>query len=711
MESKKRPRSPNSLRQDSGASKQDKNKKATTWTCISIGESQVLRKEALWFVSKTAGSFVGHDPVYGLLKVEQLCVPEDIHVLNVLFKPDATATSMNQNAVGIPLLTQVHLLGKKALLFVPLDSDEEMNLLDLATVRLGEDDGFMMGQEYVLVSNELPSISKPKEAKTARGWLLYAIPRGAASEFEDGLLKNAQLALVFGIEHTLLRSYDLVHLQPPRETELAMLQEFDASEQVTLPGGKRVMPVEEETLFDDLTSNEDEVIRKLFAQREKEDGKTPAKADEKHLRLLRKHPVLRLNSPEGELILTKLALDGEARDVRSLLIHIRPGCTELRKYIANKKKGEDGGKNLFRVFALFKQARARREALEYWKFLDPEGWLVPKEDLMTRIYSDLVKPTRSFEAAMKCFLWELPLACGIDNSTRWESDIPKIWPIRPFDPYVGGKDFALASVSHGIHNVRNMFFEKCDLTTTQLKSWLAGDLMLPQPSTPELMKIIQIQKHTWLQEFQTPTAQNVSQELATAKDYADPILRNRWHLVVDTNVLHHCISDDFEFFKTLEHTHGETIVLVIPFAVIQELDWQKHNSGNEKKKLDASAAIRFLNRLATAGSRFVVMQSMAEDAPFEAKHRNINSYNSQNDMRVFECANSRHQAGLKTVVLSGDINLRNVALSANVPAVRFQDLWRMLSDAKFQRLTPSQWIYVLQAQEQERQKRVKASAI
>jgi len=55
-------------------------------------------------------------------------------------------------------------------------------------------------------------------------------------------------------------------------------------------------------------------------------------------------------------------------------------------------------------------------------------------------------------------------------------------------------------------------------------------------------------------------------------------------------------------------------------------------------------------------------------------------------------------AGLKTLVISGDTNLRNVCMSASVPAVKYQALWEMLCDRKMQRAGPEMWIAYFQKQ-------------
>ena len=47
--------------------------------------------------------------------------------------------------------------------------------------------------------------------------------------------------------------------------------------------------------------------------------------------------------------------------------------------------------------------------------------------------------------------------------------------------------------------------------------------------------------------------QKGNRALSKARDISDPTLRMKWHVVVDTNVLHFSAEEDFEFFHTLQH--------------------------------------------------------------------------------------------------------------------------------------------------------------
>ena len=121
----------------------------------------------------------------------------------------------------------------------------------------------------------------------------------------------------------------------------------------------------------------------------------------------------------------------------------------------------------------------------------------------------------------------------------------------------------------------------------------AVDALEPStPAAPDVGALLQVQKHRWLQAFQAPQSTLVSAELAAARDYADPVLRNKWHLVIDTSVLLFCIADDFELFKTLHHTHGSRVVIVLPHVTMQELE--KHKATGHVPKVHVCMTCMYL---------------------------------------------------------------------------------------------------------------------
>mmetsp|Transcript_28464 Transcript_28464/g.45865 ORF Transcript_28464/g.45865 Transcript_28464/m.45865 type:complete len:796 (-) Transcript_28464:88-2475(-) len=676
---------------------------------------------------------------------------EGFGVLNVAQTANFTQISVEQiyylsDTAAFPCVSQLHTLsGGRAMFWLEFDLDVERlcafhtSLTEgrgVAVVRLGKVGSQAIHEREICMVAITVKKNDPSAEK--RGFLIYAVPTGSVTYtcarergsqgYCPSLLQNTQLGLVFGVEHTLMCTYDLERNPPPREAELAMLQQFDQTQTITLPGGIQVASTWEETIVDSQCCSEDQDAKNASAEkgepkekRQKVDGEDPPENTEENKG---KHRVLRLQSPEGELIFVNLEVDDE-KTTRSLMVHIRPGWQELRKYMLN---GTNDGKgtnrvSLFRVFCLFKMDRPRREALELWRLLDSDGSLLSDtggwESAETRLYSRSSGAKRDIRCALQGYKWDTSLTFAIDNSTRWTDGLSNVWPVRPYDPYTAPNDFGLAGALHAIHNMRNSFFERFSALQNHINLWLQTTFSwdsktlgqddkansvnefrkLLQPSIPDINMVVQVQKHRWLQEFQAPQNKAVPKELASAKDFADPILRNKWHLIVDTNVLHNCAEDQFEFFRTLEHTHGDSIVLVIPFATMNELDWQKHHVKKGPKLENAVASIRFLNRQQAAGSRFIVIQTNEEDAPFHKKHKAVKPFNLQNDMRVIECAKVRHVAGCRVIMLSEDTNLRNICLSSRVPAVPFRALWQMLSDRRYHRLGPEQWLHALQKQE------------
>ena len=177
----------------------------------------------------------------------------------------------------------------------------------------------------------------------------------------------------------------------------------------------------------------------------------------------------------------------------------------------------------------------------------------------------------------------------------------------------------------------------------------------------------------------------------------------QWHVVVDTNVLHFAAAEEFEFFHTLQHTQQRNVVVVVPFAVVEELDWQKDVSKNEAKSTVARRSSNFLNKHLASGSSFLVVQTLEEDKASRSKHDTMQgSFNIRADMRIVDCAAARQEMGLKVMLVSGDTNVRNTALAAGMSAVTVQSLWRMMCCLLHIRLGPERWVKAIRDMEQHR---------
>lgn len=211
----------------------------------------------------------------------------------------------------------------------------------------------------------------PIETQGKQGFMVYTIPGGALQNSEEtqGLLQQSQLGLVFGVEYTLARVFDLSN-PPPRETEFAMLKEFDMSGRITLPGGVQISSTLEPTLLEsgstansseaELGATEPPTKRQKQAVQCETTGWRPSMG-------AMVHPVLHLNSPQGQVVFSKFVVEPETQTVKSIMIHVRPGWRELRSYLVlgtsendRKLEGDKAKAPLFRITALFKQQRARR---------------------------------------------------------------------------------------------------------------------------------------------------------------------------------------------------------------------------------------------------------------------------------------------------------------------------------------------------------------
>ena len=546
-------------------------------------------------------------------------------------------------------------------------------------------------------------------------FLIYALPKPSAPSLR--LLSNHELALVVGLEYSLLRFYDLESRVPPREVELAMLAEFDATGRVTLPGGRVVQAELEESLVD---ARVDPVPEDVDAAKDEPLGETGWRPSMGAV----VHPVLQLHSAQGSIVFTKIMHGARAR---SFLVHVRPGWVALKEYVLGKsaRGGESPTPHrLFRIHPVAKEARGNL-ALELWRLLDPESLLVPKDDVVSGAgllraatldapENVLMSPTLAMGPTNTADA--LTLALVVDNSTRWlQPDL--VWPIRAYDPYVTPLDSGLMVAMQVAHDVRNDFYYRCDHLKASLGAWVGaapwkrGSTLPPAP--PTVRTLLTALRHKWLQEFQSAHGRVVPAELEAARDFVDPQLRNKHHLVIDTNVLLLTVADRFELFENLKHAHSDKIVVVVPQATVAELDWQKHNSKDANKQQRAQACIRYINSFVAANSPWLVLQSPEEDAPAVKRAEMADptgGHNSRNDRRVLDAAKLRHDAGLKTILVSGDVNLRNLALASGVPAVRAQSLWRLLCDPRLQRLGPEHWVKAVADIERSRVEQKQAQA-
>jgi rRNA-processing protein FCF1 len=518
-------------------------------------------------------------------------------------------------------------------------------------------------------------------------FIAYAVPK--LTSFN--LLITHRLALVIGIENTLLRHYDLQENPPPREAELAMLQEFHQSNKISLPGG-RIVQAEMEPISSSTTNTNEQ------------------------------HPVLTLTSIQGTVVFTKV-------EGKSYIVHIRPGWPSFRSYICGlpKSRMENTSpstnaevvpnKPFFKLYPVAKEAKGAL-ALELWRILDPEQVLISKEQISTTAGLFPAPYVMDIIHALGNNAGNLKMTVCVDNSARW-SGADLVWPLRAYDPYRSPLDSGLAVALQVIHDLRNEFFYGCDAKMKDVMRWASSlsfhcqqSSLLPPIIVPIISNtstLLTTLKHRWLQEFQSAYGRSVPEELASARDFIDPVIRNKHHLIVDTNVFLSTASENFALFETLKHAHEKKIVIIVPYATVQELDWQKHSAKTEGKSDRAQLCIRYINSFAASNSKWLMIQSQDEDGALMNKRKmssssNNNSssssnssggddsFNTKNDARILDCARLRQDAGIKTILISGDVNLRNLASANGVPSVRAGSLWTLVCDPKMQRLPPEHWV-------------------
>ncbi|MAC18415.1 MAG: phosphate starvation-inducible protein PhoH [Phycisphaerae bacterium] len=141
--------------------------------------------------------------------------------------------------------------------------------------------------------------------------------------------------------------------------------------------------------------------------------------------------------------------------------------------------------------------------------------------------------------------------------------------------------------------------------------------------------------------------------------------RDRTHFVLDTNVLLH---NPGSIFKFAEHE------VVIPLTVIEELDGFKKN--NDETGRNSRQVIRDLDHLRSKGRLFEGV-AWNENGGSVRIHRCDRERNFSLDLdiadnRILGVAHELHEAGLRTVFISKDINARVKCDALDIPAEDFE---------------------------------------
>merc|ERR1711965_235055 len=141
--------------------------------------------------------------------------------------------------------------------------------------------------------------------------------------------------------------------------------------------------------------------------------------------------------------------------------------------------------------------------------------------------------------------------------------------------------------------------------------------------------------------------------------------RDRTHFVLDTNVLLH---NPGSIFKFAEHE------VVIPLTVIEELDGFKKN--NDETGRNSRQVIRALDELRSKGRLFegVAWNDHGGSVRIHRcdRERTFSLDLDIADNRILGVAHELHEAGLRTVFISKDINARVKCDALDIPAEDFE---------------------------------------
>eukprot|EP00943_MAST-04B_sp_MAST-4B-sp1_P004075 g4075.t1 len=185
---------------------------------------------------------------------------------------------------------------------------------------------------------------------------------------------------------------------------------------------------------------------------------------------------------------------------------------------------------------------------------------------------------------------------------------------------------------------------------------------------------------------------NIRLNPSTSIDCSIQGLREKWHIIIDTNVLLNAAKEDFLFFDILDKNLHDSIVLVIPFVVYSELDHLKksNRAGLNTGDMVVRKTINYVNiQLANNERHLFVVQTSQENSSIKIKSEK--KLGTENDMRIVECARYRRDLGMKTMVVSNDTNLRTLSMSIQIQAFSFDKLSKMVMDPRYVNLIPERW--------------------
>ena len=185
---------------------------------------------------------------------------------------------------------------------------------------------------------------------------------------------------------------------------------------------------------------------------------------------------------------------------------------------------------------------------------------------------------------------------------------------------------------------------------------------------------------------------NIRLNPSTSIDCSAQALRDKWHIIIDTNVLLEAAKEDFLFFDLMDKNLHQCIVLVIPFVVYSELDHLKKGNREELNTGDMNVrkTINYVNiQLANNERNLFVVQTSQENSSI--KIDTGKKLGTANDMRIVECARYRRDLGMKTMIISNDTNLRTLSMSLQMQAFSYDKLSKMIMDKRYVNLVPERW--------------------
>ncbi|XP_074585272.1 RNA polymerase II C-terminal domain phosphatase-like 2 isoform X2 [Curcuma longa] len=168
-------------------------------------------------------------------------------------------------------------------------------------------------------------------------------------------------------------------------------------------------------------------------------------------------PVIRM--PERNIVLTRI--NPENRDT-SVFVRLRPAWEDLRSYLTAK------GRRRFEVFVC---TMAERDyALEIWRLLDPDSYLISAKQLMDRIVCAKSGSKKSLQHVFQDNVCHPRMAMVIDDRLQvWDDkDQPRVHVVPAYTPYYApqaemANAVPVLCVARNVAcNVRGGFFKEFD---------------------------------------------------------------------------------------------------------------------------------------------------------------------------------------------------------------------------------------------------------